>query len=94
MYHGSRVKYEYDSIGKVVRKKIRIGCKEFETHYGYEGGNKISSTTNRLRSIQNELNRVDYSRDENGNITRIYVDRKEIIYYYKLLQDITSLGIR
>ncbi|MCT8976980.1 hypothetical protein N4T77_10225 [Clostridium sp. CX1] len=90
MYHGSRVKYEYDSIGRVVRKKIRIGLKEFETQYGYEGGNKISSTTNRLSSVQNELNPINYSHDDNGNITKIIDNGKVIEYRYNELNELVK----
>ncbi|WP_411681918.1 DNRLRE domain-containing protein [Clostridium thailandense] len=95
MYHGSRVKYEYNTrIGMLERKKISIGLKEFEVYYGYEPGNKLNSTTNRLSSIQNKTHPINYEYDDNGNIVRISEaatasdPEMNILYYYNELNEL------
>ncbi|WP_162920305.1 DNRLRE domain-containing protein [Clostridium fermenticellae] len=97
MYHGSRVKYEYDTrLGSLSKKITSIGLKNFDVYYSHESGSKLHSTTDRITTIQNKDHPINYKYDENGNIVNISEvsvfsgERENISYYYNELNELVE----
>ncbi|MDW8803235.1 hypothetical protein P8V03_19120, partial [Clostridium sp. A1-XYC3] len=84
LYTNKSVRYSYDNLGRLQRKTINIGRTSFQTRYAYVSvtGKEEGATVNRLSSVQNELVPINYWYDENGNITRILENGKNIKYSY------------
>lgn len=89
MYHRNKVEYEYDiRMGRVSKRIVSIGLKRYDTYYGYVGGSKVNSTTDRLSSIQNQGESMGYEYDANGNITSINQVGMSIFYFYNELNEL------
>lgn len=90
MYANKSVIYSYDKLGRLGKKTINIGRSSFETQYAYVSvqGKEQGATVNKLYSIQNGLTPINYQYDANGNITRIYENGMEIVYYYNQLNEL------
>ncbi len=88
MYYNNRVKYEYDTLGRLTKRTINAGANSFETSYSYIPGNVTGATTSKLSSISNNGIPIEYEYDANGNITKIIEDGRENVYYYNELNEL------
>jgi YD repeat-containing protein len=69
--NGSYTSYNYDSIGRLQTKTVDTGLYQFATEYQFEAGNTSNVTSNKLSTITNKGNPINYEYDANGNITLI-----------------------
>lgn len=90
MYHNNSLKYEYDSIGRVTKKKLNTGSSTFETQFNYVNNVITGSTTNKVASINNNGVTINYEYDAKGNITKITQGVMSIIYYYNDLNELVQ----
>lgn len=71
----------------MVGKNLNTSKGKFNVSYGYEKGKDANSTTNLVKTVDNDGNKIEYSYDANENIDEaIYnkgsSDEKKIKYYY------------
>ncbi|WP_335870924.1 hypothetical protein [Bacillus sp. 2205SS5-2] len=73
--------YAYDALGRLKTRSLDTGATKFKTTLMYEEGIN-NGTTNRVKSIKNKDNQIDYTYDPNGNIKSITEKGKTITYTY------------
>ncbi|MBY6801068.1 DNRLRE domain-containing protein [Clostridium botulinum] len=83
----TNINYNYDNLGRLVGKNLNTSKGKFNVSYGYEKGKDANSTTNLVKTVDNDGNKIEYSYDANENIDEaIYnkgsSDEKKIKYYY------------
>jgi len=70
-----------------IVEKTAVGeSVNFTTKYSFEAA--ANTTTTRVKEIDNNLKKIAYTYEPNGNIKTITQDGKQIIYYYDALNQL------
>ncbi|WP_081897103.1 RHS repeat-associated core domain-containing protein [Clostridium sp. KNHs214] len=90
----STLSLNYDSLGRMISKKLSTGLKDYITKYEFEAGKEANTATSIVKSIDNGGEKICYTYDKNGNIETIVQNKgtekeKTIKYHYDGLNQIT-----
>ncbi|WP_251862294.1 DNRLRE domain-containing protein [Clostridium sp. Marseille-Q2269] len=83
----TNINYNYDNLGRLVGKNLNTSKGKLNVGYEYEKGKDSNSTTNLVKTVNNNGNKIEYSYDANENIDEAVYNKgasneKKIKYYY------------
>lgn len=82
----NKVTYEYDSLGRLVKRTATVNGNAFYANYAYvDGGHGENSTTGLIKTITQTGGTFEYDYDVNDNIISVKQDGAETAYTYDAL---------
>ncbi|WP_278335194.1 RHS repeat domain-containing protein, partial [Clostridium beijerinckii] len=89
----STINSKYDPIiGRLDTRTINSGANSFVTKFNYENVKEVdgvTTTTTKVKSIDNNGENIAYTYDPNGNIESITENNKKIAYTYNEVNELT-----